>query len=82
MKDIISKPLQLTAVIIEDPEGGFTGYFAEFPEAIAEGETEDELEENLLEAFKSVLDYRREENENSSSKGISKKTKMFNLEVA
>lgn len=72
--------LSLTAIFIEAPEGGFTGYFAEIPEAIAEGETEKEVETNLLSSLKTILEIRREEND-----GVSygtKKTKQFNLEIA
>lgn len=72
--------LSLTAIFVEDPQGGFTGYFAEIPEAIAEGETEKEVEANLLNSLKTILEIRREEND-----GISvgaKKTKQFNLEIA
>ena len=72
--------LQLTAIFIESQDGGFTGYFAEIPEAIAEGESEKEVESNLLDSLKTILEIRREEND-----GISigtKKTKHFNLEIA
>ena len=51
--------LKLHGVIIESQKGGFTGYFSEFPEAIAEGETEDEVQSNLFEALKEVISYRR-----------------------
>lgn len=53
--------LKLHGIIIESQQGGFTGYFSEFPEAIAEGETENEVQKNLFEALKEVLSYRRNE---------------------
>ena len=81
MKPIIhDNQLELNAIFIAAPEGGFTGYFVEFPEAIAEGENEVEVEQNLVEALRTILEYRREENENSDFEG--KKTKKFNLEFA
>ncbi len=40
---ITEEKLKLHGVIIESRSGGFTGYFSEFPEAIAEGETEEEI---------------------------------------
>lgn len=75
--------LQLTAILVEDPQGGFTGYFAEIPEAIAEGETEAEVETNLFEALKIILDFRREESAASTiPDGCAPKTKKFNFEFA
>lgn len=48
----------LTPVIIQSKSGGFTGYFAEVPEAIAERNTEDELKTNMFEALSVIIDYR------------------------
>lgn len=73
--------LQLNAVFVEAQEGGYTGYFVEFPEAIAEGETQLEVEANLVEALKIVLEYKKEENENLAFLQ-GKTTKKFNLEFA
>lgn len=77
----MSKHLKLTGVIIESKQGGYTGYFAEVPEAIAEGETKDEVKENLIEALSCILDYRRSEKtgENHINGDI---TFDLNLEVA
>lgn len=72
--------LQLNAVFVEAQEGGYTGYFVEFPEAIAEGENQAEVETNLVEALKMVLEYKKEANENAYFEG--KTTKKFNLEIA
>ena len=52
--------LKLHGVIIESLKGGFTGYFSEFPDAIAEGETEEEVQKNLFHALQEVISYRRE----------------------
>ncbi len=45
------KRLTLNLVMEKDPNGGYSGYFKEFPQALAEGETKDELFSNL---FKSI----------------------------
>ena len=45
----------LTEIIISAKEGGFTGYFAEFPGALAEGETVDELRVNMRESLNLIL---------------------------
>jgi predicted RNase H-like HicB family nuclease len=56
--------VSLTAVFVEDPtEGGFTGFFKEFPNAIAEGETQEEAQNNLFKTLSFMLQFNREENE-------------------
>lgn len=56
----------LTAVLIEDHRaGGFTAYIAEFPEVISEGETKEEAYQNLLYAFKEILEFKKEEAESN-----------------
>jgi predicted RNase H-like HicB family nuclease len=53
--------LKLTAVFEPAPEGGYTCHFEEFPEVFSEGETIEEANANLLDAFVEVLEYHREE---------------------
>lgn len=54
----------LTAVIIQDQQHrGFTAYFAEFPEIIADGATESEAKENLMEALHVLLLVKKDEAE-------------------
>jgi predicted RNase H-like HicB family nuclease len=62
LKDIITE-LRLTAIYEEAKEGGFIGYIAELPGANTQGETLDEVRENLLEAVQMILDANREESE-------------------
>ena len=45
-----------TAVFLEVPEGGFSGYIEEIPGANSQGETLDEVKTNLLEALRLVLE--------------------------
>jgi predicted RNase H-like HicB family nuclease len=71
LKDIITE-LRLTAIYEEADEGGYIGYIAELPGANTQGETLDEVRENLLEAVQMILDANREESE----KRLAKNTKV------
>jgi len=62
LKDIITE-LNLTAIYEEADEGGYIGYIAELPGANTQGETMDEVRENLLEAVQMILEANREEAE-------------------
>ncbi len=55
LKDIINE-LRLTAIYEEAEEGGYIGYIAELPGANTQGETMDEVRENLVEAVQMILD--------------------------
>jgi predicted RNase H-like HicB family nuclease len=54
LKDIITE-LRLTAIYEEAEEGGFIGYIAELPGANTQGESLDEVRENLIDATQEVL---------------------------
>jgi predicted RNase H-like HicB family nuclease len=63
--------LTLTAIFEEADEGGYFGYVAELPGANTQGETLEEVRENLTEAIQLILNSNREEfekNFSSSSK--------------
>lgn len=50
------------AIIIEkNPNGWYTGQCEQVPEAISEGATLEELKENMADAIKMVLEYKKEE---------------------
>jgi predicted RNase H-like HicB family nuclease len=69
--------LTLTAIFEEAEEGGFIGYVAELPGANTQGETLDEVRENLGEAIELILNSNREEFEkNFSSNGRVTREKM------
>ena len=52
----------ITGILIQDPEDqGYTGYFAEFPEVIAEGTTPEEVKANLFDALKTMFEIKRAE---------------------
>ena len=62
--------LTLTAIFEEAEEGGFIGYVAELPGANTQGETLEEVRENLTDAIELILNANREEFEkNFSSHG-------------
>jgi len=59
--------LTLTTIFEEAEEGGFIGYIAELPGANTQGETLEEVRENLNEAIELILNSNREEFEKSFS---------------
>ena len=52
--------MQLTAVFVSAPEGGYTAFVEEIPGAISEGETIEEARQNLSDALRMVLECNRE----------------------
>jgi len=81
LKDIITE-LNLTAIYEEAEEGGFIGYIAELPGANTQGETIDEVRENLLEAVRMILDANREEAENRLPGGAKVTREKLTLRAA
>ena len=84
MSTATSKPkLSITGILIQDKEDkGYTAYFAEFPEVIAEGKDEKEAQENLFEALSFMLEVKKQEM--SKEKNYDEKTsiiKSFDLEL-
>jgi predicted RNase H-like HicB family nuclease len=55
--------LTLTAIYEEAEEGGYIGYIAELPGANTQGETMEEVRENLIEAAQLILESNREATE-------------------
>jgi Uncharacterized conserved protein len=53
--------LTLTTIFEEAEEGGFIGYVAELPGANTQGETLEEVRENLSEAIELILTSNREQ---------------------
>ena len=50
----------LDIVYVEDTKiGGFTVYFAQLPNIIAEGDTKEEAEENLMDTILTVFEYQK-----------------------
>jgi len=62
MTDQKQPTLSITGVMIQDPDShGYTAYFAEFPEVIAQGTDLENAKSNLLLAFKSMIEFKSEE---------------------
>ena len=61
--------LTLTAIYEEAEEGGYIGYVAELPGANTQGETLEEVRENLSEAIQLILEANREEFEKRLAPG-------------
>ena len=56
------KKADLTIIVQEDKENGlFIGQIEEFPAAISQGKTMDELKENLKDALKLLLETQKED---------------------
>jgi len=54
--------LPLTAYFVQDPKDkGYTGFFAEFPGAVAEGDTQEEAETNLFKALNYMVSFNKED---------------------
>jgi len=52
-------PLELTAVFLKEPEGGYVAFVEELPGANTQGDTLEEARVNLREAVELVLETRR-----------------------
>ena len=57
---LVKQSMQLTAVFVAAPEGGYTAFVEEIPGAISEGETVEEARQNLADALRMVLECNRE----------------------
>lgn len=74
--------ISFTGILIKGEDNGYTAYIAEFPEIIAEGETEEDAKYNLFDAFRIMLEFKKEsttKDNNDSGKSI---VRNFELEVA
>lgn len=74
--------LNLTAIYEEAEEGGYIGYIAELPGANTQGETIEEVRENLLEAAQMILEANREEAERRLTKGAKVTRERLTLRAA
>lgn len=71
----------LTTVIEKAPEGGYIGFIEEMPGINTQGETLEEVQENIIDAFLLALEYHREESEKTlTGKGVIRE--QFNFVAA
>lgn len=73
------KEITLTAIYEEAEEGGYIGYIAELPGANTQGETLEEVRENLLDALQMLFEANREEAEKRLSSGAKVKRERMTL---
>lgn len=51
---------QLTGIFVQDPnDKGFTAFFAQLPNIIAEGDTEEEATRNLFQTVQTVFEHQQ-----------------------
>jgi predicted RNase H-like HicB family nuclease len=62
--------MELDYTYFEADEGGFIGYFNDFPQHVTEGETLEELEEMLLDMFECLHPPRHDEIKEFTAKNI------------
>lgn len=73
------KNLSLTAVFVEEPEGGYSAYVEEIPGVNTQGETMEEARENLQEALFMVLEANKALAEKKLLPGSKKIKEKMNL---
>jgi predicted RNase H-like HicB family nuclease len=81
-REEIMAELTLTAIYEEAEEGGYIGYVAELPGANTQGETLEEVRENLIEAAQLILDANREATEKRLTDPAKVKRERLTLEAA
>ena len=64
------KQMNFTAVFLEVPEGGYSAYIEEIPGANTQGETLDEVKNNLIEALRLVLETNKILSQKNLTKGM------------
>jgi len=75
--------LSITGILIQDPhDGGYTAYFAEFPEIIAEGDDEEMATANLWNAFSILLSAKKQEMQKETHFNKESKIKSFSLRAS
>lgn len=74
--------LTLTAIYEEAEEGGYIGYIAELPGANTQGETLEEVRENLVEAAQMILEANRESTEKRLTDPAKVKREQLTLRAA
>ncbi|MEX6688872.1 hypothetical protein QTN47_15295 [Danxiaibacter flavus] len=81
---MITEKFQLTGVFVQDPETkGFTAFFAQLPNIIAEGDTEEEATHNLIHTVQAVFEHQKNiELQSACASQSNVITKPFNLSFA
>lgn len=79
---MMNEKLTLTAVLVKDPtDNGYTSYFAQFPNIIAEGDDEDSAIDNLLSLSKAAFaDYQKDLSQEKEISGVTIRKFNFIIE--
>lgn len=79
LKNMKAQNFQLTGIFVQDPiDKGFTAFFAQLPNIIAEGDTEEEATKNLIQTVQTVFEHQQ----NNGFHQPNVRTKQFNLSIA
>lgn len=81
MESSINFPdIPLTAIFVKDKDGDQSAFFAEFPEVMAQGSSQEDAFKNLFEIFRLMwLDKKKDTEKNISSSGFEYIEKPYNL---
>ena len=83
MAQTVAQSISLTGIYVQDPhDKGFTAFFAELPNIVAEGDTEDEATKNLFSLVQVVFEHQKNEMKDPGCFNDQVKTKEFNLSYA
>ena len=78
-----TEQLEFTIIMVPDKKTGqFTAFFAQFPQAIAVGETETEAQINLIEIVRLMLADKKNEIVNSLIENFEYTEKRLNAELS
>jgi predicted RNase H-like HicB family nuclease len=78
-----TEKFQLTGVFVQDPDSkGFTAFFAQLPNIIAEGDTEEDATKNLIHTVQAVFEHQKDIQVKSCTPDNTVITKPFNLSFA
>ena len=71
--------ISLTAILVQDKSKGYTAFFAELPNIIAEGDNEKEATVNLFHLVQNVFSHNKEQEVDQISSLNSVHTQSYNL---
>ncbi|HRN73055.1 MAG TPA: hypothetical protein PLM81_08000 [Ginsengibacter sp.] len=78
-----TEKFQLTGIFVQDPDSkGFTAFFAQLPNIIAEGDTEEDATINLIHTVQAVFEHQKDVQVKSFTPDKNIITKPFNLSFA
>lgn len=77
------KSIELTMIVVPDKKTGrFSAFFAQFPEAIAVGDNESDVQDRLMNIFMVMMEDRKEEIMKQNIKGAEYISKQANIVFA